>query len=275
MLISGARLGRYRIETALGEGGMGAVYRALDEQTGEVVALKVIKGDLAADEEFARRFRHEARAASLVQHKHLVPVVDVGEANGRPYIAMRYIAGRSLEQRLRDEGPLPIRDVVRIAAQVGSAVDALHEHEIVHRDIKPANILLHDDSASLTDFGVAKGRGFSKLTKTGSIVGTLHYLAPERLRGEPASPSADIYALGCVVYEALSGQRAFRGKSMFEVGMQVLGAQPSDPCADRHDAPPALSKAVLRALAEDPAARPPTAKTFVNLLSVAARSALS
>jgi serine/threonine-protein kinase len=253
---------------------MGAVYRALRLQTGETVALKVIKGDYAADEQFARRFNHEARAASQVQHKHLVPVVDVGEVDGRPYIAMRYIAGPTLEQRIREAGPLPIRDVVRIAAQIGSGIDALHAHGIVHRDIKPANILICEGSACLTDFGVAKGRGFSKLTKTGGIVGTLNYLAPERLQGQPATPQSDIYALGCVVYEALAGKPPFSGKSMFEIGMAVLDAHPGDPCAERDDAPPSLTKAALLALAEDPAARPPTAKTYVNLLAVAARSAL-
>ncbi len=268
----GTTIGRYRIEELLGEGGMGSVYKALCEDSGETVALKLMKPTLQA-EEFIRRFNHEARAASEVKHSHLVPLLDFGQANGHPYIAMAYIPGRSLAQRIEVAGPLPVPDVVRIAAEVGSGLDALHERGLVHRDVKAANVMLaQDGSASLTDFGLAKGPGFSALTKPGRVLGTVQYLAPELLRGQVASALSDIYALGCVVYEALAGQTPFGGKSVFEVGMAVLDDAPPDPCSDRGDAPPRLASTVLLALAKDPAARPRTATAYANLLTLAARS---
>ena len=271
-LTAGTKVGRYRIEELVGQGGMGSVYRAVSELSGETVALKLMKPELAGDE-LKRRFDHEARAASEVKHSHLVPLLDYGQADGRRYIAMRYVAGRSLQQRIEAEGPLPVPDVVRIAAEVGSGLDALHEHGLVHRDVKTANVMLdRDGSASLTDFGLAKGPGFSALTRPGRVLGTLDYAAPEVLRGEPAGPLSDIYALGCVVYESLSGNAPFRGNSMFELGMAVLADTPPDPCAHRGDAPQQLSSTVLLALAKDPAARPQTAIAYANLLTVSARS---
>ena len=161
VLESGSTVGRYRIQKLLGEGGMGSVYLAVCEDSGDTVALKLMKSELVA-EDLRRRFNHEARAASEVKHSHLVPLLDFGQADGRPYLAMRYIPGCSLEQRINAEGPLPVPDVVRIAAQIGSALDALHAHGLVHRDVKAGNILLDQaGSASLTDFGLAKGPGFS------------------------------------------------------------------------------------------------------------------
>lgn len=269
----GATVGPYRIEATLGEGGMGSVYRAIRLDDGSVVALKVVKSKLAADKSYARRFAHEARAASRVRHKHLIPLLDFGEADGRPYLAMRYVSGRSLEQRIDEEGPLPVADVVRVAAQIGSALDALHAQGVVHRDVKAANIMLEQNgSASLTDFGLAKGRGFSTLTRPGQIVGTIDYLAPERIRGEQASAMTDIYALGCVVYEAIAGRPPFAGKSVLEVGMAILEDDPPDPCAGRGDVPLEFSRVVGLALAKDPDARPKTGILYANLLTFASRS---
>jgi serine/threonine-protein kinase len=219
-----------------------------------------------------RRFVHEARAASQVVHDHLVPLLDVGEWQGRRYIAMRYIEGRSLEQRLASEGPLPVPDVIRLGEEIGSALGALHEVGLVHRDVKPGNILLAPDgSAHLTDFGLAKGTDFSSLTRPGTIVGTLDYLAPERIRGAPATPSSDIYALGVVLFEALAGHTPFSGRSLMEVGWEILERDPPDPCAGRSDGSRHLCSAVLLALAKDPEARPKTAPLYARLVRVAAR----
>jgi serine/threonine-protein kinase len=186
---------------------------------------------------------------------------------------MRYIEGRSLAQRIHAEGPLPVADIVRVATEIGSALDALHAAGLVHRDVKPANIMLEaDGSAILTDFGLAKGAAFTNLTQPGGIVGTMDYLAPERIRGEAASETTDIYALGCVVYESLAGHPPFDARSVMELGWAILQRDPPDPCAERDDAPRHLSATALLALAKDPAARPQTAGAYTRLLAMAARS---
>ena len=268
----GDAFGEYVIDGQLGEGGMGVVFRAIRED-GAVVALKVIKPGLVADEKTARRFAREARAASEVDHRHLIDLLDAGEVDGIGYLAMRYVAGKSLDDRIQAGGPLPIEDTTRIVAEIASALDALHAAGLVHRDVKPSNILLDvERGALLTDFGLAKRRDYSMLTAPGQMLGTLDYIAPEMLRGEEPGPSADLYALGCVVFECLAGEPPFGGKSMFEVGMAHLGDQPPDPCAGRLDAPPALSETALRALAKEPSARPPSATVYAEMLIGAARS---
>lgn len=272
-LVPGTIVGPYEVEARLGEGAMGTVYRASRRDNGDIVALKLIKPQLAGDERSRRRFLHEARAASAVRHKHLMPLLEAGEWEGRGYIAMRYIEGRTLEQRIHADGPLPIPEVVRLAGEVGPALDALHAAGVVHRDVKAANIMLEPDgSASLADFGLAKGPAFSSLTQPGQIVGTLDYLAPERIRGAAACASTDIYALGCVLYQALAGRPPFGGKSLMEVGFAILEAEPPDPCRGRA-APPHLSAVVLLALTKDPAGRPHTAAAYANLVARAARTA--
>ena len=163
---------------------MGVVFRAVREPEGDEVALKVLRAEFSADETFRRRFVHEARAAGEVRHKHLVPITDAGEAEGRPYLAVAFVRGRTLEARLAEDGPLPIEDVVRVVAHVASGLDALHAGGIVHRDVKPSNVIIDEaGSANLTDFGLAKGRAYTVLTKPGMVMGTLDYLAPEMLRG--------------------------------------------------------------------------------------------
>lgn len=270
-LQAGDALGPFKVEELLGEGGMGRVYRAVRETDGETVALKVIKRRLAADEALRRRFLHEARAAAEVDHKHLIGVLDAGESEGQVWMAMPFCPGRSLEQRIRDGGKLGVTDTLRVVAEVGSGLDALHQRQLVHRDVKSSNIMLTESgSAALTDFGLAKGSDYTALTAPGQVVGTLDYLAPEMIRGEPAGPASDIYALGCVAFECLAGDPPFAGKSMFEVGMAILDEDPPDPCAQRPDLPPAFGNAVLVALAKDPANRPPTATAYSRMLHVAA-----
>jgi serine/threonine-protein kinase len=266
----GGRLGAYRLEERLGEGGMGVVYRAIREPEGEEVALKVLRAELSADETFRRRFVHEARAAGEVRHKHLVPITDAGEADGRPYLAVAFVRGRTLEQRL-SSGPLPIPDMVRVVAHVASGLDALHNAGIVHRDIKPSNVIIDaSGSANLTDFGLAKGRAYTVLTKPGMVMGTLDYIAPEMLRGAEATGASDIYALGCLAFECTAGRAPFADKSMFDLASAHLNVEPPDPCLDRDDAPEGLSWAIVQALAKDPGKRPPTATAYAHLISFAA-----
>jgi serine/threonine protein kinase len=268
----GDAFGEFVIDHQLGEGGMGIVFRAIRDD-GSVVALKVIKPGLVRDDRTARRFAREARALGEVQHPHLIDVLDAGDIDGIGFLAMRYVAGKSLDDRIQATGPLPVEDTLRIASEIASALDALHAAGLVHRDIKPSNILLDEErGALLTDFGLAKRRDYSMLTAPGQMLGTLDYIAPEMLRGEEPGPSADLYALGCVVFECLDGQPPFGGRSMFEVGMAHLGDPPGNPCAQRPDAPSALSEAVLAALAKEPAQRPPSATAYAEMLIGAARS---
>jgi serine/threonine protein kinase len=266
----GGHVGVYRLEERLGEGGMGVVYRAVREPDGDQVALKVLRAELSADETFRRRFVHEARAAGEVRHKHLVPITEAGEADGRPYLAVSFVRGRTLEQRLTG-GPLPIPEMVRVVAHVASGLDALHNAGIVHRDVKPSNVIIDESgSARLTDFGLAKGRAYTVLTKPGMVMGTLDYLAPEMLRGAEATGASDIYALGCVAFECTAGRAPFADKSMFDLASAHLNVEPPDPCADRDDAPDGLSWAIVQALAKDPGKRPPTATAYAHLVSFAA-----
>ena len=266
-------LGPYRLGAVLGEGTMGVVYKAT-RSDGEVVALKVLKPALAEDETYRQRFRHETRAAQEVQHPHLVPVLDAGVADGRAYLAVAYVAGRSLAEQLQAEGPLAVIDVARIAAQLGAALDALHRRGLVHRDVKPANVMVAKDAgAALTDFGLAKGTGYTVLTRAGQVVGTMDYLAPELIRGGSATPATDIYALGCVLVECLTGAPPFGHRDLFEVGAAHLDEIPPDPSEARPDVSAAVSEVVLLALAKEPDARPATGTMYAHLLRAAAASA--
>jgi serine/threonine protein kinase len=268
-LAAGTLIGPYRIEALLGEGGMGKVFRAVRHGETEPVALKVMRSRLSGEEEPRRRFLREARAAGEVRHKHLVPVLDAGEAGDRRYLVMPYVPGRNLDARLA-EGPLPVPDLVQILADVASGLDALHRAGLVHRDVKASNVLLDErGSAALTDFGLAKRDDWSRLTKMGQVMGTVDYIAPELLRGESATPASDLYALGCVTYEMVAGRPPFEG-GMFEVGMAHLEKQAPDPTGVRRDASRGLGRAVLLALAKDPRRRPPTATAYANLVSAAA-----
>jgi serine/threonine-protein kinase len=264
-------IGRYRIDARLGEGAVGVVYRAHTDG-GDVVALKLLKERLAADETFRARFVHEARAARHVEHDHVVPVLDTGEADGTSYLVAAYVPGGSLEDRLTHDGSLPLDEALRIAAEIGTGLDALHRAGLIHRDVKPSNLMLDENGrAAITDFGLAKGPAYTVLTKPGQVMGTLDYLAPELIRGEAATPASDIYAFGCVVYESITGAPPFGGKSLFEIGAAHLSATPPDPAEIHADVSPSLSWAITKALEKDPAERPPTATAYASLLHVAGR----
>jgi serine/threonine-protein kinase len=249
---------------------MGRVYKA-HGTNGEPVALKIVKANIAQDETYRRRFEREARIATRVTHRHVVPVLESGEHRGVPYMVQRFVEGGSLQDKIDREGQLEVRIVVRVCLQTASGLEAVHEAGLVHRDLKPANILLDTaGSAFITDFGLAKQRDASVLTMPGQALGSMDYMAPEQIRGHDVSPATDVYALGCVTYECLAGKAPFADKQ----GMQILWAHlrddPPDPCAERADLPEEIGWAVTRALAKEPDQRPPNATAFARLLQVAA-----
>ena len=258
-------------DLAPGEGGMGLVFRAVREADGEVVALKVMRFELIEDPVFGRRFQQEARAAQEVTEAHLVPVLEAGQAEGRRFLASKYIPGETLDQKL-DQGPLGVADTARYAQDVGAGLHALHEAGIVHRDLKPGNILVNPEgTAMLTDFGLAKGRAYTVLTKPGQVMGTLDYLAPELVKGSPATPATDIYALGCTIYECIAGQPPFADKEGIQVGLAHV-AEPPPPLQEfRDDLPDGFAEVVLSALAKDPDERPATAVEYGSRLGAAAK----
>jgi serine/threonine-protein kinase len=266
----GDRVGPFRLEELLGEGAMGLVYRAVREPGGETVAVKVLKRALSRDSIYRQRFLREAEVAKQVEHKHLVPVVEAGEDDGVNYLAMQYVEGGSLDERIEASGPLPLRESVRVTAEVASGLDALHREGLVHRDVKPSNIMLdRAGGAALTDFGLARGPAFTVLTKPGQVMGTLDYIAPELISGSAATPASDVYALGCVVYECLTGQAPFAGLRMFEIAVAHVEREPTNPCELRADVPADLGWASLSALAKEPERRPTTARAYARMLEVA------
>lgn len=221
--------GRYRIVGQLGFGGMGVVYRAHDEELGQEIALKVLRTELGTDPEWVERFRRELVLARQVTHKNVVRIHDIGESEGLRFLTMRLVEGRSLLDLLTSDGKLPVERALRIFRQVAEALQQAHEAGIVHRDLKPGNILLSpDDTAYLTDFGVARSLDRDGHTRTGMVPGTLDYLSPEQVAGDPADARSDIYALGIVLYEMLTGELPFASGSHAEILAQRIAGRPRD-----------------------------------------------
>ncbi len=244
--------GRYRIMRKLGAGGMADVYLAEDQELGRRVAIKILNGRHANDDQFIERFRREAKNAAALNHPNIVSIYDRGEAEDTYYIAMEYLDGRTLKELIVGRGKAPVNVAVEYARQILSALRFAHRHGIVHRDIKPHNVLVDGEGrVKVTDFGIARA-GTSQMTETGSIVGTAHYLSPEQAKGGEVDPRSDLYSLGVVLYELLTGKTPFEGDTPVEIAMKHLSAAPKPPSKLRPDIPPELDMVILRALAKDP-----------------------
>jgi serine/threonine protein kinase len=266
-------VGKYRVAWVLGRGGMGSVYLAEDPD-GRAVALKMVRRDLARDTVFRARFEREARIATQVTNPHLVPVLDYGEHDDVPFLIQRFMGGGNLEERLSRDGPLSIDAALRVTAEIAGGLVALAEHDLVHRDVKPANILLDGDgSAYLTDFGLARDLKGTALTRLEHAIGSPQYMSPEQIRGHAVTQASDVYALGCVLFECLTGAPPFAHVQGIRVMFAQLNEAPADPCAAIDDAPAGLGDAVRTALAKDPAARPVSAGAYVDALLTAAPEA--
>jgi serine/threonine-protein kinase len=262
-------VGGYALQEELGRGAMGVVYLA-DAPDGGRVALKLLREELSENEAFVKRFLREARVAAEVEHAHLVPVLEVGEDAGRHYLAVAFVAGGSLRRRLDADGPLTADELRRLARHIGTALDALHAAELVHRDVKPENVMLDENgSALLVDYGLAKGPAYTVLTKPGQVMGTPAYMAPELVDGGEASPASDLYALGCVLHEAVSGRPPFVGANVFELLMAHVTKEPPDACADRDDIPAEVGRVLHHALAKEPGERPKTGRMLAQMLAAA------
>ncbi len=269
-LREGDSVGPYTVQSPLGEGGMARVYKAVGPD-GEVVAVKLVRPELAVEGMFRKRFAREVQAAVRVDHPHVVPVLASGEHEGVPYMVQPLIRGGSLDDRLEADGPLRLEAAVTLCLEVAKGVGALHRHGLIHRDLKPANILLDEEGrAFVADFGLAKDPQASLLTEPGQTLGSLDYIAPEQVRGEKVSPSADVYSLGCVMFECLAGRPPFADRRGIQVLWAHLQEEPPDPCAGREDLPKGLTWAVNSALQKEPASRPETATAYARMVQVAA-----
>jgi serine/threonine protein kinase len=256
--------GRYRIKRALGHGGMATVYLAHDEELGRAVAVKVLPQHLADDDDFRARFVREARLAGRLSHANIVRVYDAGEADSPPFIVMEYVPGTSLAEA----GRLPVGRVVDVGVQACAGLQHAHDAGLVHRDVKPANLLVRDDGVlKIADFGIARAAESTRQTQAGTLLGTAAYLAPEQIAGQDATPASDVYALGAVLYELLTGRPPYAFSSLAE-----LAAKQSEgliePVADvEPSVPRGVEAAVMHALARDASFRPASAAELAQELA--------
>ncbi len=247
--------GRYRVLRRLGRGGMADVYLAEDEQLGRRVAIKILNERHAADEQFVERFRREATNAAGLSHPNIVSIYDRGEAEGTYYIAMEYLEGSTLKEIVTERGPLPIGEAIGFTRDLLDALKFAHRKGVVHRDIKPHNVMCDAEGrVKVTDFGIARA-GASQMTEAGSIIGTAQYLSPEQARGGAVDRRSDLYSVGVVLYELLTGEVPFSGDTAVEIAMKHLSTVPKAPSTIRAEIPAPLDQIVLRALAKDPGER--------------------
>ncbi|WP_367305586.1 Stk1 family PASTA domain-containing Ser/Thr kinase [Alicyclobacillus acidocaldarius] len=252
--------GRYRLEQKIGEGGMAEVYRAIDTLLDRTVAVKMLRSQYAEDEEFVRRFRQEAQAAARLSHPNIVNVYDVGVEDGQQYIVMEYVDGPTLKDVIVERAPLPVEEVIRISKQICSALQHAHELHVVHRDIKPHNILLtKSGQVKVADFGIARaatGQTIAHRQAT-TVLGSVHYFSPEQARGAPTDAKSDIYSLGVVMYEMLTGKLPFEGDSPVSVALKHLREPFVEPRQLNKDIPQSVENIVLRCLVKEPEGRYP------------------
>ena len=261
--------GRYRILTRLGSGGMAEVYMAEDQQLGRRVALKMLHRRFAEDEQFVERFRREASSAAGLSHPNIVAIFDRGEWDGTYYIAMEYVDGRTLKEIVREKGPAPPEAAVDVTLQILRAARYAHQHGVVHRDIKPHNVLIDQDGrVRVTDFGIARA-GTSDMTETGSVMGTAQYLSPEQAQGRAVDDRSDLYSIGIVLYELLTGQVPFDAESPVTVALKQVSEPPVPPRELVPTIPPAIDAVVLHAMEKDPDRRWQNADEFIDALETA------
>jgi serine/threonine protein kinase len=254
--------GRYRLEERIAVGGMAEVWAAQDLDLERRVAVKLLHG--TADPE---RFAREARAAAGLSHPAICRLYDYGEADGRPYMVLEYLAGGTLEERLAAAEPLPDDDAERIAREIASGLAHAHERGLVHRDIKPGNVLFDEEGAAkITDFGIARVVDASTLTEAGTLLGTAAYISPEQARGERATPASDVYSFGVILYRMLTGRPPFEAQSPLELAAMHEAAEPPPISSLRPDAPPGLERVAMAALAKRPEERPPDGRALVAAL---------
>jgi eukaryotic-like serine/threonine-protein kinase len=256
--------GRYELEELVGTGGMSSVYRALDTLLERHVALKILHATYGADEETVERFRREARAVAQLSHPNIVTVIDRGEDAGRQFIVFEYVAGENLKQLVQREGPLPVRRALELTLEVAGGLAFAHEQGLVHRDVKPQNVLMNgDDRAKVTDFGIARSLDVDHgMTQTGTVLGTSNYIAPEQASGEPVDAYTDVYSLGVVLFELLTGDVPYDGDNFLAVAMRHLNDPVPDVRERRRDVSPRVAAAVARAMAKDPEERFPSMDAF-------------
>src|SRR5688572_12667165 len=266
-LVAGQSLGRYTIIGPLGSGGMGEVYRARDSRLNRDVAIKVVPPSLADTPEAVARFERESRAVAALSHPNILTIYDVGQSDGHPYSVMELLEGETLGSRLT-HGPLPVRKAVDIASQIARGLAAAHDKQIAHRDLKPENVFLTPDGGvKILDFGLARsmaGQGeltrvesptMAPATTPGTVLGTVGYMSPEQVRGEPTDHRTDIFSLGCVLYEMLTGHRAYRRDTAAETMSAILRDDPPDPATFNLSVPPAILRTVRRCLEKRPQER--------------------
>src|SRR5438445_4525417 len=259
-LVSGTKLGPYEIQSPLGAGGMGEVYRARDTRLERDVAIKILPPQLSNDSVRKQRFEREAKTISSLNHPHICVLYDVGHQDGTDYLVMECLEGETLAKRL-EKGPLPLEQVLKFGGQIADALDKAHRIGVVHRDLKPGNIMLTPTGAKLLDFGLAKPAvpisslatmtgtmAESPVTQTGTIVGTFQYMSPEQVEGKELDGRSDMFSLGAVLYELLTGKRAFEGKSQLSVASAILEKEPESISAAKPMTPPALEHVVKKCL---------------------------
>ena len=261
--------GRYRVLKRLGSGGMAEVYCAEDQQLGRRVALKLLHRRFADDEQFVERFRREASSAAGLSHPNIVGIFDRGEWDGTYYIAMEFVEGRTLKDIIRERGPAPPEAAADVALQILRAARYAHKHGIVHRDIKPHNVLIDNEGrVRVTDFGIARA-GVSDMTETGSVMGTAQYLSPEQAQGKPVDERSDLYSIGVVLYELLTGRVPFDAESPVSVALMQVSEPPVPPMEVNPEVPPALNAVTLRAMEKNPDRRYQDADEFIAELEAA------
>jgi serine/threonine protein kinase len=247
---------RYEVIEKIGAGGMAIVYKAKDLLLNRVVTIKVLRDQFVTDDDFIRRFRREAQSAASLSHPNIVSIYDVGKDGDLEYIVMEYIEGRNLKEIIREYAPLNTEQTLHLARQLGEALSHAHEHSIIHRDIKPQNILITEDGrAKVTDFGIARAVSSATVTHTGDIVGSVHYLSPEQAKGVLSNEQSDIYSLGIIIYELLTGKVPYDGETPIAIALKHLQEQPIPPCKLNPRIEPELEAVVMKAISKSPDTR--------------------